>query len=134
MSRIVSFQVYKWDYSRWQKRFSSHFKQDNVKQAIAKVYLEMTEKYVPYKTGALTKSGRVLKDGTIRWGFDIKKPNYAIFPYEGVGRGGSIMHYTRTVHPLARSHWDLAVYNLERNAFKWRVTHKLKEIAEEEGW
>lgn len=134
MSKVVSFRVYKWEYSKWQKKFASHFTQDNVKQAIAKIYLDMTEKYVPYKTGALTQSGRVLKDGTIRWGFDAKKPNYAIYPYEGIGRGGKPMSYTRTVHPLARSHWDLAVYNLERPGFKWRVTRELKKIAKEEGW
>lgn len=138
--RIVSSQVYKWEYSRWQKRFESHFTQPNVKVAIAQVYKDLTEKYVPYKTGALSRSGRVLKDGTIRWGFGEQKyprknrPDYARFPYEGIGRGGKQMRYTTTVHPLATHHWDLRVYNLDRAYFIRKVTQELKKIAKEEGW
>lgn len=138
--RIVSFQVFKWDYSRWQRRFVSHFTQPNVKYAIAEVYKDLTERYVPYKTGALSRSGRILKDGTIRWGYNVQatprknRPDYAIFPYEGIGRGGKPMQYTTTVHPLATHHWDLQVYNRNRAYFIRQVTHKLKEIAKEEGW
>lgn len=138
--RIVSTQVYNWGYSRWQQKFASHFTQPNVRIAIAQVYKDLTEKYVPYKTGALSRSGRILKDGTIRWGFGEQarprknRPEYARFPYEGIGRGGKQMQYTRTVHPFATHHWDLQVYNRDRAYFTRRVTQELKKIAKEEGW
>lgn len=135
MADVVNFEVGKWDYSRWQRRFASHFKQQNVKIAFNQVYLDMTEKYVPYKTGALTRSGRILKNPVrIQWGYNIKHPNYAIFPYLGIANNGNPMRFNTNVHPLARARWDLAVKKLEMPTFIRKVTHELKKIAEEEGW
>lgn len=134
-----------WNLSRWQKRFKAHLNQDNVRHAIHQVYLDMSEQYIPYRTGALTESGRVLKDG-IHWGFEgtssdgrtlkstFKRPRYAIYPYRGIARNGHRMIFNRTVHPLAQSHWDKAVLRNDGRAFKWRVTHELKQIARDEGW
>ena len=161
---IVSVKAGKWDYSRWQRKFVGHFKQANVKKAIHQVYADMSEKYVPYDTGALTHSVRVTPN-YVQWGKGIP---YAHYMYEGIVYGPNIpifsngqiigywsipgrpkspswttVHgewsqkrfvYNKSVHPLAQSHWDLAVYRNEMNGFKLRVTRELKKIANEEGW
>ena len=135
MSRIVSFEVHDWNMDDWQKRFASHLKQQNVQIAIHKVYLDMTTKYVPFKTGALTWSGRVLKNPIrIQWGFENKKPNYAIYPYFGIANNGNKMRFNKTIHPFARARWDLAVREREMDKFTLEVTYALKKIAREEGW
>lgn len=129
--RIVSFELESWDYSRWQKKFVAHFNSPGVRWAIHDIYAKMTEKYVPFRTGALNESVEVT-DEYIVWG-GRGTVDYAIFPYIGK-RKGKKMNYTTTFHPLARDHWDQAVLKYEMPSFKWRVTHELKKIAEEEGW
>ena len=156
---IMTVHAGKWNFSRWQKKFINHLSQDNVKIAINQVYADMSEKYVPKKTGALANSVRVTKD-YVRWGGASYGVPYAHYMYTGVvyapnypiTRNGQIVGwwsppgegtkhptdrsfvFNRSKHPLAQSHWDLAVYRNELNGFKWRVTHKLKEIARREGW
>lgn len=130
---VIVCKVGRWNLSRWQKKFASHLKQENVQYAIREIYLQMTEKYVPYKTGALTKSGRVLKNG-IYWGYNKKHPKYAIYPYYGITKGDKPMSYNKRFHPLARSYWDEAVFENEMDGFKKRVTRRLKDIAREERW
>ena len=133
--KIVTFEVTHWDLNEWQRRFAEHLQQQNVQIAVNQVYLDMTTKYVPFKTGALTWSGRVLKRPVrIQWGYDKKKPNYAIYPYLGISRTGKPMRFNKTVHPGARSHWDLAVKKYEMATFVKEVTYALKKIAREEGW
>lgn len=131
-NRIISFELDSWDYSRWQKRFVSHFDSPEVRWLIHDIYAQLTEKYVPFKTGALNQSVEVT-DEAITWGDWYGFVHYAIYPYRGV-RNGKRMHYTTTFHPLARSHWDQAVLKYDMRSFKWRVTNELKKIAEEEGW
>lgn len=133
--RIVTFEMGKWDFNEWQQRFANHFKQQNVLIAINQVYLDMTTKYVPFKTGALTWSGRVLRNPVrIQWGYDRKKPNYAIYPYLGIARNGNAMRFNKTVHPFARARWDMAVKEHDMAAYTREVTYALKKIAREEGW
>lgn len=157
---IITVHVGEWKYSRWQKKFASHFNQPNVRIAIHQVYADMSKKYVPYKTGALRSSVRVTKN-YIRWGGATKKVRYAHYMYEGVVYGPNIPIYEGkgdkrtfvgfrsprgegskhptgehiTYHtPGTRDHWDKAVFENEMRGFKWRVTHELKKIAKEEGW
>ena len=133
--RIVTFEMRKWNFNDWQKQFAAHFKQQNVQIAIHQVYLDMTTKYVPFKTGALTWSGRVLKNPVrIQWGYDRKKPNYAIYPYLGITASGNKMHFNKKIHPAARARWDLAVKEREMSKYITEVTYALKRIASEEGW
>lgn len=134
-SRIVNFEIRKWNFDDWQKRFAGHFKQQNVQIAIHQVYLDLTTKYVPFKTGALTWSGRVLKNPVrIQWGYETRKPNYAIYPYLGIANNGGKMRFNKTVHPFARARWDLAVKEHDMPTFIREVTYALKKIAREEGW
>ena len=94
----------------------------------------MSEKYVPYDTGRLSASRRV-NEKRIAWGGSWRGKNrtvkYAKYQYYSDDSGWK---RNRTVHPLARSRWDMAVFENEMNGFKWRVTHELKKIAKEEGW
>lgn len=131
-NRIVTFELDSWDYSAWQRRFSAHLTSPSARWTIHEIYAKLTEKYVPYKTGDLNDNVYV-DDEQIVWGYSGRSAEYAIFPYHGV-RKGKRLNYTTTVHPLARSHWDQAVLKHDMNAFKWRVTHALKKLAEEEGW
>lgn len=133
--RIVTFEVRNLSFAEWQKQFAGHLKQQNVQIAMHKIYLDMTTKYVPFKTGALTWSGRVLKNPIrIQWGYDKRKPNYAIYPYLGIANNGKPMRFNKTVHPGARSHWDLAVKKLEMPKYIHEVTLMLRRTAREEGW
>lgn len=133
--RIVNFEMRNWNFDDWQKRFAEHLRQTNVQVAIHQIYLDMTTKYVPFKTGALTWSGRVLKSPVrVQWGYNTRKPNYAIFPYLGIANNGKPMRFNKTVHPGARSHWDLAVKKYEMPKFTKEVTLRLTRMAREEGW
>lgn len=144
----LALHVGEWDYSRWQRKFISHFNQPNVRSTIHRIYGEMSEKYVPYESGTLQRAWEANED-YLQWGNGYTP--YVHYIYEGIvyrpnfltkygwrspvgkpkyASGVRMKYHT----PGTQSHWDRAVFRNDMNRFKWRVTHELKKIAEEEGW
>lgn len=80
-------------------------KNPEITRLIAQKALDIVEPYVPYKTGKLNESGRVVQHARqtkIIWGkLGIGRTNYyAAYQHDNIFR-----HRTRTVHPLAKSFW-----------------------------
>lgn len=57
-----------------------------------------TDEYVPYKSGALSKSVTKLPDG-----IEYRKP-YASYIFNGVSKSGKPLKYTTSTHNKATSH------------------------------
>lgn len=89
-------------------------------KALGDAVLESSTPYVPYDTGATTKSGKVTMDGDtkalITW--DTKYSRYIYY--------GTSMNFQKTHHPKARAQWFEGAKAVDLAAWVKTVDNTLK--------
>ena len=75
------------------------------------------DKYVPYDKGNLAET--VIKDGQPTENVTVDSITYmqpyAHYVYTGISKSGKPLNYQKDKHPLAKHHWDIEMWNAEKN-------------------
>ena len=101
-----------------------------VKQEVTGAYAEIVAQYVPYKTGALMKSAKVVPDGkdyAVRYSAQSKKGyDYADIQYQPEKYGENESSWNRHT-PGTYSHWNRHLTSADKSWFLDEATRIIKE-------
>ncbi len=106
-----------WNIPNIEKKLDS-LVDDSLMTKVHQTYAKIIDPWTPYLTGKLHRTFTV----------DAEKVTYLV-PYAAKKYYGEV--YTKTVHPLATSHWDTIAMQTEMPLFEQRVKELLKERAKE---
>lgn len=102
----------------WSQRLSNP---KNVELALAYKIAEMSDPYVPFRSGAMAGHRKIIGDDT--GAHIVYSEKYSHRQFVGVSSSGKPFRYTTTHHPEASSHWI--------NRVKDESIEEIKEFTEE---
>ena len=107
----------------------------NAQMAAAYELKRISDPYVPFMTGDLSGSAKVINNVSVAsLEYDVPYANYI---YQGkvlAGKKprhttGRLIHYNKTMHPMATAEWDKAAINNNKGALERVVAEELVKNA-----